>query len=81
MDTQTSSNEERWPSVGLAFGFVQPSYVQLVQRIDAQEARIRAIMTFATTGTFAVLAFLTGPLNRRDFVSVWFSPDSVPTCC
>ena len=32
----------------------------------------RAIMTFATTGTFAVLAFLTGPLSRRDFLSLWF---------
>ncbi len=72
MTEEELSNEQRWPGVGVAFTLIQPSYAQVVQRIDAQEARIRAIMTFATTGTFAVLAFLTGPLNRRDFVSWWF---------
>jgi hypothetical protein len=59
------SDEEQWPSVGLAYDLVKSSYDQVARRIDAQENRIRATMTFATTVTlvtFAALTVLTGPL-------------------
>jgi len=64
--------EELWPAVAAAFEFVRPSYEQTLRRLEAQENRIRALMTFATAITFPVLTLLTGPVSKRDFGSYWF---------
>jgi hypothetical protein len=56
----------------LAYELVKSLYDQVARRIDAQENRIRATMTFATTVTFAALTVLIGPLSERNFGSTWF---------
>jgi hypothetical protein len=66
------TDDEPWPSVGLAYELVKPSYDQVARRIDAQENRIRATMTVRYNRDLCAPTLLAGPLNSRDFGSPWF---------
>lgn len=50
------SPEERWPALSLAYEFVRPSYEQAGQRLEVVEARIRSLLAFAVSATFATPA-------------------------
>ena len=50
-------NPEEYPSVGLAYGFVQPSYQLLVSRFEAADTRLTALLTVVIGVTTAVPVF------------------------
>ena len=45
---------DEYPSLDLAYDYVRPSYDLLSRRLDAVENRGRAVLTFASTLTFAM---------------------------
>jgi len=73
MDNQESKQaENQWPSVGLAYDFVKPSYDWLQNRLDAVNTRIEFLLTFASSVTVAVPVFVKVLFSDIGFGSLWF---------
>jgi hypothetical protein len=64
--------DEQWPSVGLAYAFVQPSYEWMQRRLDVMEARLQAAQTLLVSITLAVPVFGQMVLQKPVFTSGWF---------
>jgi hypothetical protein len=63
-----------YPSLDLAYDYVRPSYDLLSRRLDAVESRGRAVLTFASTLTFAMPLLAANLLGSgtRHLDSPWF---------
>ena len=63
-----------YPSLDLAYDYVRPSYDLLSRRLDAVESRGRAVLTFASTLTFAMPLLAANLLGAgiRHLDSPWF---------
>ena len=63
-----------YPSLDLAYDYVRPSYDLLSRRLDAAENRGRAVLTFASTLTFAMPLLTANLLGSgvRHLDSTWF---------
>ncbi len=71
MEEKTS---HQYPSVGLAYETVKPSYDVMLSRFEAANARIQNLMTWAigVTGIIPILA--KSLLGDIDFNSLWLLP-------
>jgi hypothetical protein len=58
----------------LAYEFVRPTYEALLKRLETVEGRVRAILTFSATVSFAVPTFVAATLGigKHEFTSPWF---------
>lgn len=63
--------QSQWPSVGLAYDFVQPSYDWLLNRVNAAEGRIQTGLTFAASITLLVPVIAKTVFVDLDFGSLW----------
>lgn len=63
--------EEKWPSVGLAYEFVQPSYGWALDRVNSANRRIHQLQAFAATVTFAVPVLADSFVTNLTFQSGW----------
>ena len=65
---------DEYPSLDLAYDYVRPSYDLLSRRLDAVENRGRAVLTFASTLTFAMPLLAANLLGSgsRHLDSPWF---------
>ena len=65
---------DEYPSLDLAYDYVRPSYDLLSRRLDAVENRGRAVLTFASTLTFAMPLLAANLLGAgvRHLDSPWF---------
>jgi hypothetical protein len=63
-----------YPSLDLAYDYIRPSYDLLSRRLDAVENRGRAVLTFASTLTFAMPLLAANLLGSgsRHLNSPWF---------
>jgi hypothetical protein len=68
----TKSVEDSWPSVGLAYDFVKPSYEWLQNRLDAVNSRIEFLLTLSSSITVATPVFAKALLTDIYFGSCWF---------
>ena len=68
----TQSVENSWPSVGLAYDFVKPSYEWLQNRLDAVNSRIEFILTLSSSLTIAAPVFVKALFTDIYFGSCWF---------
>ena len=66
------TDESRWPSAGLAYEFVAPSYDWIQRRFESVERRIQAFLAFTATLTLGVPALVIAFDKSADFSSVWF---------
>jgi hypothetical protein len=57
MDTYPQTDEQRWPSVKVAYDFVLPSYQLLTSRFEAADTRLTTLLTFMSTLTLAAPIF------------------------
>lgn len=71
-DEETKQAESQWPSVGLAYDFVKPSYDWLQNRLDAVNSRIEFLLTFASSITVAAPVFVKALFSDIGFESLWF---------
>ena len=62
---------ERWPSVDVAFGLVEPSYNWALHRLDATERRIHGLQSIAATLTAAVPIAAAAVFDSIEFGSGW----------
>jgi hypothetical protein len=66
------TDEEKWPSVDVAYGFVLPSYQLLVGRFEAADNRIASLMTLASSVMVAVPILARAVTPDISFRSPWF---------
>lgn len=69
MSNEDQSNQ--WPSVGLAFQFIEPSYAWMLDRIGAANNRIQQLQTFSATVTFAAPVLGRSLISDLPFESGW----------
>lgn len=72
MEMTEKTHEEEWPGVFSAFEFVLPSYNWGIQRADAADVRIQAMLTFAGAATVLTSTLAKTALPLIEFASVWF---------
>lgn len=72
MTEQARTDEEIYPAVELAYGFVIPSHEWVTKRLDAVDARLQSIQTFAGTVSFAAPVLATTVSGKPDYTSVPF---------
>jgi hypothetical protein len=72
--TGSTTLEETYPAVPLAYEFVWPSYEFAARRLESVETRIRALLTLWATVTFLAPVFIASAHGKEEtsFRSVWF---------
>ncbi len=68
---EQKSPVQTWPSVGLAYEFVIPSYQWMLMRLEAQDSRIHTLQAFAATVTLAVSTVAPSIRKSILFSSPW----------
>ncbi len=63
---------ERWPAVDLAHSYVLPSYQFLLNRFEAADTRLTALLTLASSLTVGVPSLARAVRPDIGFRSVWF---------
>lgn len=63
--------EEEWPSVDLAYEYVQWSYDSVLRRLDAVDGRIQTLLVFAATFTTGLPIFSRSVLPQLQISSIW----------
>lgn len=66
------SDATKWPSVEVAYDFVLPSYALMASRFEAADARLTALLTFASAVTPGVPLFAKALHPAISFASPWF---------
>jgi hypothetical protein len=70
MENKVNDEEPKYPSVGLAYEFVKPSYDWMLNRLQAIDSKIQGLLTFATAITAAIPVF--AKAIHVNFSSAWF---------
>lgn len=66
------SSESQYPSVGLAYEFVKPSYDWMLNRIEAMNSKIQGLLMLATAVTGGIPILTKAIFDSVDFQSVLF---------
>jgi len=72
IDETEKDEGSEYPSTGLAYEFVKPSYDWMLNRFEAMNSKIQMLLTFATTVTVAVPIFAKAIFDGIDLNSGWF---------
>jgi hypothetical protein len=72
MENKVNDEESKYPSVGLAYEFVKPSYDWMLNRIEAVNNKLQGLLTLATAITFSMPIFAKAIFDEVDFQSVLF---------
>ena len=66
------NQEQQWPGVDAAFGFVIPSYQWTITRFEAVDSRIQTLQAFVLTFTFGLPVIVRTLSENIYFASTWF---------
>src|SRR5271157_1631924 len=72
MENGEKTNESQYPSIDLAYAFIQPSYDVMSTRFDSANARIQNILTWAIGISAAIPVFTQIMKSTIDIQSAWF---------